>query len=68
MRRARMTVHVSTKINRSHLVCGDTALILPTRAAPRRTSRPVVRSGSRSRTRCVGARLPRPAGAGQSAC
>ncbi len=26
-----MTVHVSTKINRSHLVCGDTALILPTR-------------------------------------
>ena len=30
LRRARLTVHVSTKINRSHLVCGDTALILPT--------------------------------------
>ena len=30
LRRARLTVHVSTKINRSHLVCGQTALILPT--------------------------------------
>ncbi len=30
LRRARLTVQVSTKINRSHLVCGDTALILPT--------------------------------------
>ena len=30
LRRARLTVHVSTKINRSHLVCGETALILPT--------------------------------------
>lgn len=30
MRKMRMTVHISTKINRSHLVCGDTALILPT--------------------------------------
>ena len=28
--RARLTVHVSTKLNRSHAVCGDTALILPT--------------------------------------
>ncbi|HET8915301.1 MAG TPA: FdhF/YdeP family oxidoreductase [Propionibacteriaceae bacterium] len=27
---AELTVHVSTKINRSHLVCGATALILPT--------------------------------------
>ncbi|AXT84179.1 hypothetical protein C6I20_02525 [Aeromicrobium sp. A1-2] len=26
----RLTVQVSTKLNRSHLVCGDTALILPT--------------------------------------
>ena len=26
-----MTVHISTKLNRSHLVCGDTALILPTK-------------------------------------
>jgi molybdopterin-dependent oxidoreductase alpha subunit len=30
MRRMAMTVHISTKINRSHLVTGDTALILPT--------------------------------------
>jgi len=30
LRRARLTVHVSTKINRSHLVCGETGLILPT--------------------------------------
>lgn len=30
MRNATLTVHVSTKLNRSHLVCGDTALILPT--------------------------------------
>ena len=28
--RARLTVHVSTKLNRSHAVCGGTALILPT--------------------------------------
>ncbi len=31
LRKTRMTVHISTKINRSHLVCGDTALILPTK-------------------------------------
>jgi molybdopterin-dependent oxidoreductase alpha subunit len=30
LRRAQLTVHVSTKINRSHLTCGTTALILPT--------------------------------------
>ena len=30
LRRAQLTVHVSTKINRSHLTCGATALILPT--------------------------------------
>ena len=30
MRNTRLTVHVSTKINRSHLVTGQTALILPT--------------------------------------
>lgn len=29
IRRCRLTVHVSTKLNRSHTVCGDTALILP---------------------------------------
>ncbi len=30
LRRTRMTVQISTKINRSHLICGETALILPT--------------------------------------
>jgi formate dehydrogenase major subunit len=30
LRSAQLTVHVSTKINRSHLTCGTTALILPT--------------------------------------
>jgi molybdopterin-dependent oxidoreductase alpha subunit len=30
MRNCRLTAHVSTKLNRSHAVCGDTALILPT--------------------------------------
>ncbi|KOV68745.1 FdhF/YdeP family oxidoreductase [Streptomyces sp. MMG1121] len=30
MRRCRLTAHISTKLNRSHAVCGDIALILPT--------------------------------------
>lgn len=30
LRRCRLTVQISTKLNRSHTVCGDTALILPT--------------------------------------
>ena len=30
MRSTRLTVQISTKLNRSHLVCGETALILPT--------------------------------------
>ncbi|RII20643.1 Formate dehydrogenase H [Streptomyces sp. YIM 130001] len=30
MRGCRLTAHVSTKLNRSHTVCGQTALILPT--------------------------------------
>lgn len=30
MRGCRTTVHISTKLNRSHTVCGETALILPT--------------------------------------
>ncbi|GAA0682077.1 FdhF/YdeP family oxidoreductase [Kitasatospora atroaurantiaca] len=30
MRQCRLTAHVSTKLNRSHTVCGETALILPT--------------------------------------
>ena len=29
LRRCRLTAHVSTKLNRSHLIAGDTALILP---------------------------------------
>ena len=42
LRRTRLTVHVSTKINRSHLVCGETALILPTLG---RTEKDVQASG-----------------------
>ena len=42
MRRARLTVHISTKLNRSHLVCGRTALILPTKG---RTEKDVQVSG-----------------------
>ena len=42
LRRAALTVQVSTKINRSHLVTGDTALILPTLG---RTERDVQASG-----------------------
>ncbi|MGY0489789.1 FdhF/YdeP family oxidoreductase [Streptomyces sp. WG-D5] len=30
LRNCRLTAHISTKLNRSHTVCGDTALILPT--------------------------------------
>ncbi len=30
MRNCRLTAHISTKLNQSHVVCGDTALILPT--------------------------------------
>ena len=37
-----MTVHISTKINRSHLVCGETALILPTKG---RTEKDIQASG-----------------------
>ncbi|MFE0037317.1 FdhF/YdeP family oxidoreductase [Streptomyces sp. NPDC059015] len=42
MRRARLTVHVSTKLNRSHAVTGTRALILPTLG---RTDRDEQRSG-----------------------
>lgn len=42
LRRADLTVQVSTKLNRSHLVTGDTALILP---ALGRTERDVQASG-----------------------
>jgi molybdopterin-dependent oxidoreductase alpha subunit len=40
--RTAMTVQISTKLNRSHLVCGDTALILPTMG---RTEKDVQASG-----------------------
>ncbi|MCZ9342893.1 hypothetical protein NGM37_34560, partial [Streptomyces sp. TRM76130] len=42
MRRCRLTAHVSTKLNRSHTVCGETALILPTLG---RTERDVQATG-----------------------
>ncbi|UNZ19972.1 FdhF/YdeP family oxidoreductase [Streptomyces sp. 891-h] len=42
MRRARLTVHVSTKLNRSHCVTGARALILPTLG---RTERDTQRGG-----------------------
>ena len=42
MRKVRMTVQVSTKLNRSHLVCGETALILPTKG---RTEKDIQASG-----------------------
>jgi formate dehydrogenase major subunit len=42
LRSCRLTVQVSTKLNRSHAVCGDTALILPTLG---RTDRDRQRSG-----------------------
>ncbi|MEJ7635793.1 FdhF/YdeP family oxidoreductase [Aeromicrobium sp.] len=42
LRSATMTVQVSTKLNRSHLECGETALILPTMG---RTEKNVSRAG-----------------------
>lgn len=51
LRKCRLTVQVSTKLNRSHAVCGETALILPTSAAPTRTCRPPERRRSAWRTR-----------------
>jgi molybdopterin-dependent oxidoreductase alpha subunit len=42
LRRMRLTVHVSTKLNRSHVVTGDQALILPTLA---RSERDIQESG-----------------------
>lgn len=42
LRGTRLTVQISTKLNRSHLVCGDTALILPTLG---RTERDVQATG-----------------------
>jgi molybdopterin-dependent oxidoreductase alpha subunit len=42
LRRCRLTAHISTKLNRSHVVCGRTALILPTLG---RTDRDVQATG-----------------------
>ncbi|MFF9279698.1 FdhF/YdeP family oxidoreductase [Streptomyces griseosporeus] len=42
VRTCRLTAHISTKLNRSHTVCGQTALILPTLG---RTERDVQASG-----------------------
>jgi anaerobic selenocysteine-containing dehydrogenase len=47
MRRARLTVHVSTKLNRSHAVTGARALILPTLG---RTERDLQGSGEQAVT------------------
>ncbi len=47
LRNTRLTVQVSTKLNRSHLVCGDTALILPTLG---RTEKDVQASGPQTVT------------------
>jgi len=45
LRSAALTVQISTKLNRSHVVCGETALILPTLG---RTERDVQASGEQS--------------------
>lgn len=52
MRRASLTVHVSTKLNRSHTVTGTRALILPTLGRTDKDIRPGTR-GTRSTTRFV---------------
>ncbi len=47
LRKAQLTVQISTKLNRSHLVCGRTALILPTLG---RTERDVQAGGPQAVT------------------
>ncbi|MCW2809586.1 MAG: putative oxidoreductase [Friedmanniella sp.] len=42
LQRTALTVQISTKINRSHLLCGETALILPTKG---RTEKDIQASG-----------------------
>ena len=68
MRQADLTVHVSTKLNRSHVVTGREALILPgarpQRAGPHRRPRA---AGHRRGLDVGGARLARPAQAGVAA-
>ena len=50
LRSCELTVQVSTKLNRSHLVHGRKALILPCLGAPRRTFSRQENRASRSRT------------------
>ena len=52
MRRAELTVHVSTKLNRSHVVHGREALILPALGRSEKDLTGGTRSGSPSRTPC----------------
>ncbi|MFE5483474.1 FdhF/YdeP family oxidoreductase [Streptomyces sp. NPDC056527] len=47
LRNCRLTVQISTKLNRSHTVCGDTALILPTLG---RSDRDIQESGEQFHT------------------
>jgi anaerobic selenocysteine-containing dehydrogenase len=51
LRNCELTVQVSTKLNRSHVVHGKRALILPCLGAPTRITKPAVSRGSPSRTR-----------------
>ena len=68
MRRAALTVQVSTKLNRSHVVPGEEALILPTlgRSEQDHTGG-VVQRVTVEDSHVGGARLPRSARAGQPA-
>jgi molybdopterin-dependent oxidoreductase alpha subunit len=50
LRRCRLTAHVATKLNRSHLVTGQTALILPCLGRTERDDRRAASSSSRRRT------------------
>ena len=52
MENAELSVMVSTKLNRSHVRCGHTALILPALGRSERDLTGASTSGSRSRTRC----------------
>ncbi len=52
MRNAELTVHVSTKLNRSHVVTGRTALILPVLGRSERDLTGGIRQRVTSRTRC----------------
>jgi anaerobic selenocysteine-containing dehydrogenase len=51
LRRCELTVHITTKLNRSHVVHGRQAWSCRCWAAPRSTCRPAARRASRWRTR-----------------